>query len=189
MKNSRIVPAVIAILIILFASCKDQKTYADYLKDESRAIDRFISKNDINVLERFPSNGKFENNQFYKDAATGVYYNIVDYGDTTRWITLGEEIYVRFKGLNYFMSDDSTSFSNMDPTVSPFPQTLIFRGVVTPTTSSYYETPGWIVPIPFVGHKAVVKMIVPFNMGSSYDQSQYQPTYYDHVEYRFENHY
>lgn len=189
MKNSHIIPTIIAVLLIFFTSCKDRKTYADYLKDESRAIERFIAQNDLSVLERFPSNGLFGTNEFYKDAATGVYYQIVNYGDTTQRITMGEEIYIRFKGLKYFMSDDSTQFNNFDPNVSPFPQSLIFRGVVNRTTSGYYETPGWIVPVPSIGHNGVVKMIVPFEMGSSYDRSQYQPTYYDHVEYRFESHY
>ncbi len=189
MKNSRAIFVITAVLFILLASCKDQKTYADRLKDEARAIDRFIAQNDIDILERFPSNNTFGDNQFYRDATTGVYYNIVDYGDTTQRISLGEEIYVRFQGLNYFMTEDTTSFSNLDPNLSPFPQTLIFRGAVNPTTSAYYDTPGWIVPVPLIGHKAVVKLIVPFDFGSSYDRSQYQPTYYNRVEYRFGNHY
>jgi len=189
MKYSRIIPAAIVVFLILFTSCQDRKTYADYLKDESRAIERFIAQNNISVLERFPSNGQFGDNEFYKDAITGVYYHITSYGDTTQRVMLGEEVYIRFKGLSYFMSDDTTKFNNFDPNVSPFPQTLIFRGEVNQTTSGYYETPGWMVPVPIIGHKAVVKMIVPFEMGSSYDRSQYQATYYDHVEYRFESHY
>lgn len=188
MRISRVIPAVIAVLLILFASCKDQKTYADRLKDESRAIDRFISQHNITVLERFPADSIFRDNQFYKDATTGVYYHIADYGENARKATLGEEIYIRFKGLSYFMTNDSTTFSNLDPNLSPFPQTVVFRGSVNPSTSGYYATPGWAVPIPIIGHNAIVKMIVPFEMGSSYDRQQYQPTYYDHMEYRFEHH-
>ncbi|NLB56703.1 MAG: DUF4827 domain-containing protein, partial [Lentisphaerae bacterium] len=60
---------------------------------------------------------------------------------------------------------------------------------VTTSTKSYYDTLGWAVPLIYVGHTGKVKMIIPFDMGSSYDQSQYEPTYYDMVQYRFENQY
>ncbi len=178
--------SLITICLILFASCKDKKTYVDHLKDEARAIELFIAKNNIDVLEKLPENGIFKSNQFYKDPATGVYYNIVDYGAKELKASLGEEIYIRFKGLIYFMTSDTSTYSNLDPSLSPFPQTQVYRGAVNSSTKSHYSTPGWIVPVPSIGHKAVVKMIVPFEMGSSYDQSQFQPTYYDHVEYRFE---
>src|SRR5690554_497058 len=189
MRNSRAIFVLFTGLLIFFASCQDQKTYADRLKDEARAIDRFILQENIDVLEKFPADSIFRDNQYYRDAATGVYYHIVDYGDTDLKMTLGEEVYIRFEGLSYFMTADTITFSNTDPNGSPHPQTLIYRGPVNPSTSSYYETPGWIVPVPLIGHKAVVKMIVPLYMGSSYDRSQYQPTYYDRVEYRFGNQY
>jgi|AGTN01.1.fsa_nt_gi hypothetical protein len=176
-------------LLILAASCKDQKTYADYLKDESKAIDRFISKNNFTILKNFPDNGVFKANEFYKDPNSGVYYNIVNYGDTTKKVQLGEEIYIRFSGLKYFMVDDSTTYNNLNPNTSPFPQTLVYRGALNVSTRSVYEsaTPGWITPVPYIGQMGEVKMLIPFTMGSSYDRSQYQPTYYESVQYRFEN--
>lgn len=189
MQVSRVISTIIALLLIFLASCKDQKTYADRLKDESRAIDRFIAQNKITVLESFPKDSIFKDNQFYKDKETGVYYQVVDYGNKEEKAKLGDEIYIRYKELHYFMTNDTIFFNNNDPDLSPFPQTLVYRGAVNTSTSSLYGTPGWIVPVPYIGHKGVVRMIIPFVMGSSYDQSQYQPTYYDHVEYRFDRYY
>lgn len=178
--------AIIALLSILIfaASCKDQKTYADYLREETRAIDEFIIKNNLNILTKFPSNGVFGDNDFYKDPETKVYYNIIEYGDTTENIFLGEVVYVRFKGLKYFMMDDSTTYTNIDHRE---PQVIEFIGPVNSSTRSYYSVPGWAVPLPRVGHRAIIKMIVPFNMGSSSERSQYMPSYYDRIEYRFES--
>ena len=189
MRNSRVIPILCTLFLVLLASCQDRKTYAEYLKDESRAIDRFIAQNDIDILEKFPEDSTFKSNEFYKDPTTGVYYNIVDFGNKNEKISLGEEVYIRFKGLSYFMTDDTTSYSNLNPSTSPYPQTLVFQGAVTTANKSYYATPGWMVPVPAIGHKGIVKLIVPFEMGSSYDQSQYQATYYDHVEYRYESYY
>lgn len=175
----------ISTISLLTISCKDQMTYADHLREESKAIERFILKNDISVIEKFPANGVFGSKEFYKDPGTGLYYNIVEYGDTTGSLTLNEDIYIRFRGLKYFMVDDSTSYNNMDPSSSPWPQVIKYLGPVNSATQSYYDTPGWAVPLSHVGHNGVVKMIVPFNMGSASDRSQYQPTYYDYLYYRF----
>ena len=178
--------AIITILISV-VSCKDQKTYADYLKDEERAIDQFIVKNNLNILTKFPASGNFGEKDFYKDPETEVYYNIVEYGDTTKSIFLGENVYVRFMGLKYFMVDDSTTYNNLNSNNNPFPQEIKFIGPVNSNTRSYYSVPGWAVPLTRVGHNGVVRMIIPFNMGSSTDRSQYQATYYDRIEYRFES--
>ncbi len=184
MKRTYILIIAVFGIILSAISCKDQKTYADYLKEETKAIDEFIVKNNFNILTKFPSNGVFGDKDFYKDPETKVYFNIVEYGDTTEKIFLGEKVFVRFMGLKYFMMDDSTTYTNKD---NIFPQEIEFIGPVNSSTRSYYSVPGWAVPLPRVGHNSVVKMIVPFNMGSSTERSQYQPTYYDRVEYRFES--
>ncbi|MGI6074237.1 MAG: DUF4827 family protein [Fermentimonas sp.] len=184
MKNIFSVVFFIAISLVV-VSCQDRKTYADHLKDEQKAIEQFITKNNIVVLQRYPAKGVFAENEFYKDPENGVYFNVVSYGDTSANPKLNEEIYVRFSGLKYIKVDDSTTYSNMDPNVSPWPSTFKFLGPVGPMNRDYYDTPGWVVPLMSVGHNGIVKMIVPFNMGSPTDRSSFQPTYYDHVEYRF----
>ena len=173
-------------LLMLASSCQDRKTYVDYLKDESRAIDLFISKHNLNILDAFPEDGQFGDNDFYKDENTGVYFNIIDVGDTTQNLRWKEEVYVRFRGLQYIMTDDTTTYTNFK---SVFPEEIVFVGPVNSTTKANYSTPGWVVPLAYVGHNGKAKMIIPFDMGSSYDKSQYQPTYYDLVLYKFESHY
>lgn len=184
MNKTNILIITILALIISAVSCKDQKTYADYLKEETKAIDEFIVKNNLNILSKFPSNGVFGDKDFYKDPESKVYYNIIEYGDTTDNIFIGEKVFVRFMGLKYFMVNDSTTYTNND---NINPQEIEFIGPVNSSTRSYYSFPGWAVPLPRIGHNAIVKMIVPFNMGSSTERSQYQATYYDRIEYRFES--
>lgn len=183
MKRFQAIFILLSTLLLIASSCKDQKTYADRLKDESKAIDLFILKNDFSILESFPKNGIFNQDDFYKDPETGVYYNIVDYGDTTKNHQITEKVYARFSGV-YFMVDDSVKFSNLTSTM---PFEMEFYGPVNSSSKNYYTIPGMAVPLTRVGHNGVVKLIVPFNMGSANDRQQYQPTYYDYVEYRFEN--
>lgn len=168
-------------LLILTTSCKNQKTYAERLSDERKAIDLFIAKNNLQVLKNFPADGEFGDSDFYKDPYSGVYFNIVEYGDTTVKPQWREYVYIRFKGLSYFSTSDTIKYTNHQST---FPEQLEYVGPVNSTTQAAYATAGWAVPLSYVGHKGKVKMIIPFSMGSSYDKSQYTPTYYDQIEYR-----
>lgn len=171
-------------LLVITSSCNNSKTYADYLKEEKKAIDQFIAKNNIQILKEFPKDSVFKSNEFYIDPVSGVYFNIIELGDTARpqW---REKVYVRFKGLHYFKGDDTTRYSNLQST---FPEEIEYVGPVNSTTKSSYANAGWAVPLSYVGHTGKVKMIVPFDYGSSYDQSVSEPTYYEQVEYRFESH-
>lgn len=176
-------------LVVLSTSCNKTPTYIDRLKDETKAIDKFIAKNNLVILKDYPADSTFKSNEFYKDPASGVYYNVIEAGVPKNRAKLGEEIYIRFSGLSYFMTKDTTKYTNDNAVTSPMPQTIIYRGPLNSSTRSLYtsSTPGWAAPLPHIGHGARVKMIVPFNMGSEYDRANYQPTYYDRVTYRFES--
>lgn len=177
-------------LALVGTSCNKRKTYAELLKDETRAIEKFILENKLVILDEFPENLVFKPNEFYRDPATGVYFNIIVPGDTAHKVKIREEVYVRFSGLRYFTSsNDTTEYSNDNPITNPFPETFIYRGAVNVSNRSLYSgtTPGWVVPLTYIGHTGVVKMIVPFNMGSSSDQQSYSTTYYGNVKYRFES--
>ncbi|MDR0422231.1 MAG: DUF4827 domain-containing protein [Proteiniphilum sp.] len=184
MKLFRYIVLTLTGLLIITTSCNNKKTYADYLKEEKRAIDLFIAENNLDILRDFPEDGKFRANQFYKDPGTGVYFNIIDYGDTDAKLQWKESVYIRFKGLTYFKGNDTIRYSNYQ---SSFPEELIYVGPVSSTTKSSYANVGWAVPLPRIGHKGRVKMIVPFEMGSSYDRTYYHPSYYDLIEYRFDS--
>ncbi len=185
-KSTYIILSLIA-LTILGSSCNKRKTYADLLKEENKAIDKFIAKNKLVILDAFPKNGTFKEKEFYRDPATGVYYSIVEVGDTinTKKAKDGSEVHVRFKGLKYFSKNDSIEYNNYDPIRSPFPESFTYRGPVTMLNRSLYSstTAGWAVPLQHVGRNGKVRMIVPFNMGSQGDQQAYTPTYYDIVQY------
>jgi len=169
------------IIVILIAflfignSCDSQKTYAEYLKDESNAIKQFIAENGIIVLDEYPADHVFEPNEFYRDPATGVYYNVIDSGGYKA--ALGAEVYIRFKGLTYFIVGDSTKYEN---TQNLDPETLVYGN---PSTYPCYA---WAVPLVHVGHLGRVKMIVPFNHGLTYDQSYFRTAFYENLQYRIE---
>ena len=89
----------------------------------------------------------------------------------------GDEFYVRFKGLKYLSSSDTSTYSNIH---SLQPEVLIYGNSAT------YSSVGWVAPLKNVGDRAKVKLIVPFKMGLPNDNQAYKTAYYEELNYRFE---
>ena len=191
-------------LSAFFASCDRPMTFAEHLQAEERAIARFISENGFRILSSFPSDTIFQENEFFRDPITGVYFNIISRGllfdengnrfdENGNFLTEGEldriafgrELFVRFRGLNYFMTNDTILHSN-DRMHDPVE--MVFRGPVTFQTRSLYDAgvPAFIVPLQHIGYGGRVRMIVPFSMGFAGDRSRFQPAFFEEVDFRFE---
>jgi FKBP-type peptidyl-prolyl cis-trans isomerase len=177
MRKNIIIILLSIITISFFASCNKSRTYAQRLGDEKKAIELFIDKNDIKVLKEYPKDSVFNANEFYFDTSTGVYYNVIDSGDGRR-IKQGEKVYIRFKGLRYLSSSDTSSYSNIPSPSQP--------EILTYGNKESYVSAGWIVPLKNIGHLGKVKLIVPFNLGLSSDQQAYKTAYYEELIFRFE---
>ncbi len=182
-----IIAVFISVIAIgAFTSCNKSRTYAQQLDDEKKAIERFINQENINILKEYPKDSVFSENEFYFDTKSGIYYNVIDPGNERR-IKVGEEFYIRFKGLKYIASKDTNTYSNIQALQ---PEVLVYGN------SSSYSSVGWVAPLKNVGDRAKVKLIVPFNMGLAADQykmglsknqESYKTAYYEELNYRFED--
>ena len=211
MKKINYITLALVGLLVMSASCNRPMTYAERLQAEERAIAQFISENNFTILREFPSDTIFGENEFFRDPFTGVYFNIVcrgtlfnedgemfyitidgngdkvfnlfTEGELDR-IDIGRSMLIRFRGLNHFMADDTTLHSNDDTA----PIEMVFQGPVTRQTRFLYEggIPGLVVPLQHIGHNGIVRLIIPFNMGSSWDRQNFHPAFFGEVNYRFE---
>ena len=185
MKKNIIIIVLSIVTIGVLSSCNKDRTYAQSLSDERKAIELFIDKNDLKILKEYPKDSVFKPNEFYFDTKNGIYYNVIDSGNGRR-IMQGEEFYIRFKGLKYIASVDTSTYSNF---ASPQPEILTYGNAST------YSSIGWVAPLKNIGDRAKVKLIIPFNMGLPQDQitmgmskgkEAYRTAYYEELNYRFE---
>lgn len=176
MKKIIIASLISIVAIAIFSSCNKSKTYAQRLNEEKKIIERFIDQNDIKILTEYPKDSIFSEKEFFFDTSSGIYYNVVDSGNGRR-ILGGEELYIRFKGLSYPSSNDTTTYSNI---FSLQPEVMVYGN------SSTYGAVAWVAPLKNVGDRAKVKMIVPFNMGLASDKQSYKTAYFEEIDYRFE---
>ena len=178
------------ILLILCAalvaiSCSKTKSYTDMLKDEKKAIERFIDDKGLEILDDFPADSVFKENQFVL-LDNGVYLNIIDKGSDQRAVQYKTKMLYRCK-MSYFMDSTIVAIENYGPHsngTSPIAFTYGDYSKNSPYDPSYYYvSEGMQEPLKYVGDRAKVKMIVPFKRGAYNDQSNGQPVYYAILEY------
>lgn len=155
---------------------------------QDRAIEKFIHDNNIEVLDEYPANGVFKENQFVH-LDNKVYMNVVDSGNGTRAVAYKTTVLARFKG--NFMVTDTVSFENFSSW--KFPVEFKYTNYSTAVDNNAYNvflSEGLNTPLKYVGDRARVKLIVPFQAGStigSYSQqSSGTAIYFDLVTYQFE---
>lgn len=182
-KGFNILMVLCTILFVL--SCNKNKSYTDRLKDERKAIDRFIDEQGFEILSDYPSNGVFGEKQFVK-LSNDLYLNVVDSGNGNRPVS-GTPILLRASGK--VLLYDTFSFNGFDP----------MNGIINwPMETKYgiygsndYEgslySIGLMNGLDYVGDSSIVKLIVPFKLGSTgYQQRNFIPIYFDKVRYTFE---
>lgn len=198
---------------LFVASCGKTKSYTDMLKDEEKAIDRLIAQEGIEILNDFPADTVFEENQFVR-LDDDVLLNIIDRGSSDRAVLYDTKILYRcivsypmdttyIWNTGYCTWSDLTNWvlkHNYGPNSNgtlPYPASSV-AGMSVPFTygdyssrlstelSHTYVSEGLQMPLRYVGDRARVKLIVPFRVGSYMDQSNGQPVYYEVLEYIFD---
>jgi hypothetical protein len=171
-------------------SCNNNRTYSDMLKAQERAINRLIDENGLEILNGYPSDGVFKDNQFVV-LPNGVYFNVIDSGNGNRAVsntTVFCRFYVRSLIEWTYMDDTSTidCFQNgTEPVVYKY-------GASSPAidngTSTFFFSTLLFSGLEYVGDSSDVKLIIPFHLtaNSSTFKSEGVPLYFSKVSYRFE---
>ena len=184
---------------LIAISCSKTKSYTDMLKDEKKAIDRLIDTRGFEILKEFPKDSVFKENQFVK-LENGVYLNIVDKGSSQRAELYSTKVYYRCQ--MHFFLDEDTVMGNYGPHSNG---TLMFpvgspSGYVESVPFTYgegssslqsdysylYVSEGLNEGLKYVGDRGKVRLIVPFERGTYYDQGKGNPIHYEILEYIFE---
>jgi hypothetical protein len=162
-------------------------------RDEQRAIDRLIATEGFEILNKYPADGVFGEKQFVA-LDNGVYLNVIDSGNGNRAKLYSTTILMRCSG-RFIFDADTGSFSLF--TNSNLPIEFIYgyaSNVISQASSSlsysaewYFLSLGVQSVLEYVGENAEVKLIVPFEHGSSYQTTNDlgAPLYYDRIKFTF----
>ncbi len=161
---------VLGIFMLCISSCNKSKTYAELIKDEKKAIAKYITKHKINILTTFPKDSVFGPNDYYKDEK-GLYIHIEDWGQS-RKVREGEDVLVWFNKYGP-LPEEELSSSNMKDVK---PDEFTYQGNYT---AARYA---WTAPLKYVGNGGKVKVIAPHDTGNTNDQTNVEAYTYD-IEY------
>lgn len=178
---------------ILFSACGGE-TYADKLKNERKAIDRFIDANGIRVLNKYPDKHQFAENEYYLEPSTGIYIHVIDSGIKDKPSKEDRtQIFLRYDTIYNVLDDSKQADSNFSGVAMSFeygsPKTYYgsdYSSSVYSAQLYYFLSQACVIPLELgLGKYAEVKLIVPFASGSTYQQSSYVPFFYSRLQYNF----
>ena len=204
MKKLGILLMMVFGLGLAFQSCNNGKTYAEMKEDEREAIQRFIEKNEIKVIDedQFAEQDSMTNvaaNEYVLFEESGVYMQVVERGKGELLEDGRHELLVRY--VEERIVEDGTADTLSLNTVSnmyPYPDEFILTkdknsmsasfstsGAMSEAHSSAYVPSGWLLPLNYlkvgreISARSKIRLIVPHSEGTSTASSQVVPCFYE----------
>lgn len=171
--------------IAFLLSCgNDEVTYADKVKDEQVLIDRFIERQGFVVLKEYPKGGVFGDKEFVR-LENGVYLHVIDPGNSEP-PTVETSISSLAKG-QLFYYGKMEAFNGYESDDERWEWPLVFSYPDSQAGHDDYSFlgEGYMSALKYVGDGGSVSMIVPFSVGSIYQNQIFSPIYFEKVTYTF----
>ena len=170
---------------LFFAGCNKTKTYAERLKDEKKAIERFMDKKGYYLVSKLPPDTVFTDpNAFYR-TREGLYIHVINkrYNPSGAFkndtIALGDPVAVRFWKKQKFMVSDAI-YSCWGLVGEP--PVVFIRG----KAGDLNVPKGWDIALNYVNNWGLVRLIIPSIIGDIYDSDTQivSPVFYDSVWFK-----
>ena len=183
MKIIRLI-SLLALPAILFAtSCKDSKSYNEYLDDEEKSVNAFLAQHKVELT--IPADTVFQTGEdapFYKiDEEGNVYMQVIKAGDRkNNRAEAGQNIYFRFQRMSihdYAQGDDQTWVGNSNTISYNY-----FSFDNYELESTYQYGAGIQMPLKFLGIDCEVNLLVKSSYGF-YDEISDVVPYLYHLTY------
>jgi hypothetical protein len=172
MKKTVIFVLSVIFLALANMACESQKTTQEYLREEKKAIERYIDRQGITILKDYPKDHKFGAKEYYR-TNEGLYIHVVDSGNGVKVKPFVDEVQVRFDYLYYvktYVSGDTASipFDNIGPYYGEYPFSFIYGQSASYTNLA---CDGWALPLSYITEGAIINLIITSSLGAEYDNS------------------
>lgn len=156
-----IIFAILATLVI--SSCTSDTTYAKLLDDESALISSFIKRNNIKVVSSFPAKDKWvdDGRDIYVLTTSGLYFHLINGGDTTSTDTLEQYDKVIPRYLQYTLEATADTISNWSTIDFPEPSYFSYLDY-TESCTAFHEAASYMMR-----NETEAKIIVPSKISFS----------------------
>jgi len=195
---------LVGIISCISFSCKEGKSLQELLQEEIKAIDKFITMNNLVILKEYPKNGVFGEKEYFR-TNEGLFFQVVDSGNGTK-IKLADDVSVRY---DYYQlikdvaQGDATEYNfpcfysntvyynygcnaycaSLCTHSSDQPYSFVFGLSQTYSPSYSPVCQAWVIPLSYVGEEAVLNLIIPSSLGSSDNNQSVIPVFYKNLRY------
>jgi hypothetical protein len=186
MRKASLFILLITGFLTVFYSCDNTKTPQEYLREEKKAIDRFVSRHnivdlgDIAELSKYSEDKEFKENEYFK-TDRGLYIHVNNRGNLERKAKNAALVSVRFDyryDIKDYVGGDTIPYT-VDPALLP----LTFKYGLTSTYDYYFACNGWAIPLAYVGENADIDLIIPSALGSTSNSESYRAVFFKHLRY------
>ncbi len=173
--------AICAAFLWGFSSCKDSKSYAELLNEETKSVNSFLA--DQNVILDVPADSVFEygfDAPFYRiDPDGNVFMQVIDPGETEK-VKDDALVFFRFTryDLNeYALTGELGTGSGNSENIGLGSASFRFNNFTLSTSSQWGN--GLQMPLNFLGFNSRVRIVIKSQFGLSSEISQVIPYLYD----------
>lgn len=173
--------AVYAAFLLVSGSCKDSKSYAELLNEETKAVNVFLS--DQNVILDIPADSVFlcgEDAPFYRiDPEGNVFMQVIDPGESEK-VKTDALVFFRFTRYNlseYASTGSLGSGGGNSEDLSMGSASFRFNNVTLSSTTQWGS--GLQMPLYFLGFNSHARVVVKSQYGLTSEISQVIPYLYD----------
>lgn len=173
--------AICAAFLCGFSSCKDSKSYAELLNEETKSVNSFLA--DQNVILDIPADSVFEygfDAPFYRiDPDGNVFMQVIDPGETEK-VKDDALVFFRFTRYNlneYALTGELGTGSGNSENIGLGSASFRFNNFTLSTSSQWGN--GLQMPLNFLGFNSRVRIVIKSQFGLSSEISQVIPYLYD----------
>lgn len=173
--------AICAAFLWGFSSCKDSKSYAELLNEETKSVNSFLA--DQNVILDIPADSVFEygfDAPFYRiDPDGNVFIQVIDPGETEK-VKDDALVFFRFTRYNlneYALTGELGTGSGNSENIGLGSASFRFNNFTLSTSSQWGN--GLQMPLNFLGFNSRVRIVIKSQFGLSSEISQVIPYLYD----------
>ncbi len=159
-------------IIIIPGGCKDRDSvYSVQRKAEKKLIEEYIKRENIKVLDAFPADNQFADNEFVR-TESGLYFQLVDAGTGTDTVAYNDKVIIRYKRWQLSAYSDTTSYWTTDE--SAYPLTFQYGISSDASCEAWQEAVGYMKR-----NNSHAKLIVESKLGFSDDENSVTPYAYE----------
>ncbi|MCM1377678.1 MAG: DUF4827 domain-containing protein [Clostridium sp.] len=183
LKFSKYILSLSLIMVLLFSACSKSESYSNLLKDEERAVNWYLSGQQVCV--EIPADSILlhgENAPYYKMNEEGtIYMKVLTPGDLTpeNRPQINDNISIRYNRLNLrrLYEDGAAEWEGNSDDLAMGSLSIVYGSTLLPETTKLGQ--GLQEPLKFLGYNSRVMLIIKASVGPTDEQSQCIPYLYD----------